>query len=471
METTLEQKPFAGIEFAENPEPRCACLLLLDTSGSMSGAKINQLNEGLHTFEQELKSDGMAAKRVEVAIVTFGPVQVVQPFVTADAFISPNLTTAGDTPMGAAIEQAISMVQSRKQEYRAGGIGYYRPWIFLMTDGAPTDDITNATALIREGEISKNFSFYAVGVESADMAKLATITSPRVPLKLRGLSFREMFVWLSNSLGSVSRSQQGELRLDNMRSWRFATASATGVSHSRIGTPCQDRVGCFSADGVLVAVAADGAGSAKYSDEGAERLVTTILGTVLPTIEDTDDTLVAKLHAAIEHARDVIKNLAAERGIPIREFASTVLAVVATDTAAACAHIGDGIIAVSEGAGEWSWVFWPERGEYANVTRFITDTDALEHMHIAGIGRTVTDFALMTDGLEPLAIIYANECVHDPFFNHLFSPLHELIESGRQDALSASLTEFLASPRVTSRVDDDLSIVIATRRGTPHIVE
>jgi uncharacterized protein YegL len=217
MEPTLEQKPFAGIEFADNPEQRCPCVLLLDTSGSMAGPKLDQLNEGLRIFEQELKSDSMAAKRVEVAVVTFGPVNVAQSFITADAFIAPTLISSGDTPMGAAIEQAIDLVNRRKQDYKAAAVGYLRPWIFLMTDGSPTDDVTKATSLIREGEASKNFTFYAVGVDAADMAKLGTISPPgRVPLKLRGLSFREMFVWLSNSLGSMSRSTQGEqVPLDN----------------------------------------------------------------------------------------------------------------------------------------------------------------------------------------------------------------------------------------------------------------
>ena len=210
-----DQIPFGTNDFAENPEPRCPCVLLLDTSQSMSGQPMQLLNEGLIAYKDELAADSLATKRVEVAVVTFGPVNTLVDFTTAEQFFPPPLEPTGDTPMGAALERAIQMVAERKQAYRTNGISFYRPWIFLITDGAPTDAWQNAAARVKEGEASKAFSLFAVGVEGANFDVLKQI-SVREPLHLKGLKFRELFQWLSNSQKSVSRSTPGEsVPLDN----------------------------------------------------------------------------------------------------------------------------------------------------------------------------------------------------------------------------------------------------------------
>jgi uncharacterized protein YegL len=202
------QLAFGADSFADNPEPRCPCVLLLDRSGSMAGKPIDELNAGLAEFRQELLSDGLAAKRVETTVISFGPVTIDTAFHTAHSFIPPVLAAGGDTPMGAAINLAIDALESRKAEYRANGISYYRPWIFLITDGAPTDEWRSAAARIKEGEEGKKFAFFAVGVNQADMGILRQI-STRDPLSLSGLKFRELFQWLSGSLGAVSQSTPG----------------------------------------------------------------------------------------------------------------------------------------------------------------------------------------------------------------------------------------------------------------------
>ena len=213
----MEQLPFdtGKIGFADNPEPRCASLLVLDVSGSMNGDRIKELSTGLSVYRDELAADTLARKRVEISIISFGgSVEVVQNFVTAENFIPPALKASGDTPMGEAVVTALNLLEDRKTEYRQNGIQFFRPWVFLITDGGPTDANTQfwmeAKEKIKAGEEQKKFSFFAVGVEGADMERLSELCPKRKPLMLKGLRFKDLFQWLSNSQQSVSKSNPGD---------------------------------------------------------------------------------------------------------------------------------------------------------------------------------------------------------------------------------------------------------------------
>ena len=200
------------VEFAENPEPRCPCVLLLDVSGSMSGAPVEQLNAGLLLFRDSLQKDKLASLRVEVAILTFGgSVSVVQDFITVDQFNPPTLSSHGNTPMGEAINLALDKLEERKDLYKKAGTSYYRPWIFLITDGEPTDEWQTAAQRLQASEDRKGVAFFTVAVDKANLNKLAQIAPKNRPArKLTGLDFAGMFVWLSQSLTNVSHSKVGE---------------------------------------------------------------------------------------------------------------------------------------------------------------------------------------------------------------------------------------------------------------------
>jgi uncharacterized protein YegL len=199
-------------EFVENPENRCPVILLVDTSGSMAGAPMDALNEGLKTFREAVLQDEQAALRVDVAVVSFGPVELVQDFVTIDQMIPPNLIANGLSPIGEAITFGLDLLETRKATYRNNGIQYYRPWVFLITDGAPNPGSPwiQAAQRLHDAEQQRKLSFFAVGVQGADMNTLRQIAPPmRPPLMLNGLDFRSMFLWLSDSMVRVSTSTVG----------------------------------------------------------------------------------------------------------------------------------------------------------------------------------------------------------------------------------------------------------------------
>ena len=210
-----EQTPFgSAIEFAENPENRCPCVLVLDVSASMSGAPIRELQQGLKQYTDELLSDSIARKRVEVAIITFGDsVRTESPFSTADSLLMPQLNANGVTPMAGALLESVRLVEERKAEYRSNGVQFYRPWIILITDGAPTDgDSLWATAVAELKRVTdqKGCTLFVVGVTGADFNKLGELPAMNGPQKLDGTRFKDMFLWLSQSQKAVSRSSPGD---------------------------------------------------------------------------------------------------------------------------------------------------------------------------------------------------------------------------------------------------------------------
>src|SRR5438445_5562669 len=165
---SLEQQ----IEIANPQHPHCATVLALDISGSMSGDKIRQVNEGLAAFRDDVLTDDLARKRVEAAVVTFGSrVELAHPFSSMEAFAPATFKAGGSTPMGEAILKSIEAIRVRKQMYREVGTDYYRPWIFLITDGEPTDMHPGdelwqrVVAEVHGGEAAREFLFFGVGVE------------------------------------------------------------------------------------------------------------------------------------------------------------------------------------------------------------------------------------------------------------------------------------------------------------------
>jgi hypothetical protein len=249
--------------------------------------------------------------------------------------------------------------------------------------------------------------------------------------------------------------------------WRYAAGQATGSSHEKLNKPCQDRFACATVNenDTLIAVVADGAGTAALAHLGAEVAVATMSSIAQLGVRAGRRDYQSILREAAALSRKRLVEAAEDRQAAPRDLACTLLAVILAPLGGAALQIGDGVIVIGEKTPDWRWVFWPQKGEYANTTFFLSDERALADAVACDLGDDVHDVALMSDGVEPLALNFANRVAHGPFFKSVFPPLHASSATGEASDLSAALSTMLATPAVRNRTDDDTTLVIATRRG------
>ena len=207
-----EQYVLRQEDLVENPTARVPICLVLDVSGSMSGAPIDELNKGVKLFFDAIKADEVAQYAAEICVVTFGSsVEKVLDFMSVERQFVPTLETSGSTPMGAGVTMGLDLLEARKEDYKRAGVDYYQPWMVVMTDGEPTDDIIGAAGRISSLVASKKLTVFPIAIgDSANLTKLGTLSPTRPPLRLQGLNFKEFFTWLSRSVSRVSQSMPGE---------------------------------------------------------------------------------------------------------------------------------------------------------------------------------------------------------------------------------------------------------------------
>ena len=259
-------------------------------------------------------------------------------------------------------------------------------------------------------------------------------------------------------------------------SWRWVGASVRGTSHVGGGLPCQDASAIrqfeHAAHGaVLVLACADGAGSASMSQVGSLLAVRSVVRTVANFVadghgvRDIDDGI---LRRWFEVAAADLQEEADEAERPIGDYACTLLCAIVDQHAAAYAQLGDGAIVAGCGD-DVAPVFWPQQGEFANSTFFITSPRHLELVQTRTHGEVPERIALMSDGLQNLALRMSDRTAHAGFFSPLFDGL--LAQPvGLAEGLELPLAEFLDSPRINARSDDDKSLLLAVRE-LPEMVE
>jgi len=252
-------------------------------------------------------------------------------------------------------------------------------------------------------------------------------------------------------------------------SWRFVSAIAVGTSHVRSDTPCQDRcagsvLACPDGAQVFVCVVSDGAGSAAFAERGATLVcdrLPVLVGDALAASSDLDAVSDDDVRTWFLRLRDELRAHAGDSDADLRDFSATALLAIASDHQTLCASVGDGAVVVREAAGgPFEVALWPEGGEYANQTYFLTDDTVAERVAIRRFDG-VADVIAFSDGLQQLALERSSRTAFEPFFGPLVRTVRESPAS--PDELARSLAAYLDSEAVNRRTDDDKALVVGCR--------
>jgi serine/threonine protein phosphatase PrpC len=211
---------------------------------------------------------------------------------------------------------------------------------------------------------------------------------------------------------------------------------------------------------VLCAIVCDGAGSAPFGGEGASVICRILSSAVREHFEQTsslpDD---ESIWNWIDHARDRLGVAAERKEVRRQAFASTLVMMLAAPQEIAVIHVGDGAAVARDISGGWHALSWPQNGEYASTTYFLTD-DPSPRVRITRTDALYDAYALFSDGIEDLALDQKAAIAHEPFFRSMIAPLDRSPADGRDKSLSESLAGFLDSARVCDRTDDDKSLIL-----------
>jgi hypothetical protein len=260
--------------------------------------------------------------------------------------------------------------------------------------------------------------------------------------------------------------------------WRVAYSSVIGTSHEKTGLPCQDAGCCRILSDpddrhVLLSVACDGAGSASRSLDGATLTIGRFLREFSEATSHSGLDGITKefVEDWLSRVRSEIRDRAETDDLSPREFACTILGAVVGHDRAAFFQIGDGAIVVSNRAepDDYGWVFWPQHGEFANETNFITQDNALEVLEFELVERCIDEIAMFTDGIERLVLDLQERTAHAPFFRTLFGWLVQMEPMAVSEKIPASevVSRYLNSKQINDRTDDDKTLILASRRPAP----